>query len=736
MSRIINGSVASNDEGEFMVSIFHLMGDNNFSSCGGVLISSRAVLTAAHCVYDYEKNEKHEFILLFYGTKFWFRSNYPLARVVNVEIVPDTMMVHGYSYNDLAVLTLENSIQPNNDIQYAVLNPNNFIGRFDVIAYGWGLTQFGGMNSENLLKIRMKLIYTNIKIRYGTKLWRRSNYRHNRVVNIEIEPNFMLDRNYSINDVAVLTLRNPIQPNNDIQYAVLNPNNFIGIHDVIAYGWGLTQFEGVTSEELLKIRMETLSNDKCYESVVEQTEMLDTTIEDLNVICAKALGRGVCFGDSGGPLTLPDGSLIGIIQCKELKHFVTCYDDNIRPGKMSRIINGEQAGDNEAKFMVAIIVKTSVNRTNFCGGTLISSRAVLTAAHCVYDYECNIIYTQIEIRYGTKFWRRSNYPYNRVVNIEIEPNVIEVNNYHYNDVAVLTLRNPIQPNNDIQYAVLNPKNFIGRYDVIAYGWGLTQLDGVKSEELLKIRMKTVSNYKCYQLVVNHTEMPDTSIIDLKVICAKALNKGVCLGDSGGPLTLPDGSLIGIITSHSSKCLEGDPSHFARIYSYLNFIQPAMQRAETFVGYNDIAVLTLKDSIQPNNDIQYAVLNPKNIIGRYDVVAYGWGATQFNGVQSEQLLKFRLKTINNYECYKSFFRYADKPDTSILDLKVICAKTLNKGVCSGDSGGPLTLPNGSLIGIISSYAPRCLIGDPSYFSRIYAYLNFIQTAMQRAETFVA
>ena len=83
--------------------------------------------------------------------------------------------------------------------------------------------------------------------------------------------------------------------------------------------------------------------------------------------------------------------IVSTLFCGYITKFysVTCYDDNIRPGKMSRIINGEKAGDNEAKFMVAIIVTSSVNRKGLCGGSLISSRAVLTTAHCVWDHENN-----------------------------------------------------------------------------------------------------------------------------------------------------------------------------------------------------------------------------------------------------------------------------------------------------------------------------------------------------------
>ncbi|KAJ6217070.1 hypothetical protein RDWZM_008227 [Blomia tropicalis] len=153
----------------------------------------------------------------------------------------------------------------------------------------------------------------------------------------------------------------------------------------------------------------------------------------------------------------------------------------------------------------------------------------------------------------------------KVVNVEVFPENIRVRGrYTYNDIAVLTLKNPIQPNNDVQYAVLHTRNIIGRYDVIAYGWGVPQIGGPRSEKLAD-------------------DTPDTSILDLKIICAKALNRSTSPGDSGGPLTLPNGNLVGIISCTVLQALTNIPACFVRIYSYLNFIRTAMQSAETFVS---------------------------------------------------------------------------------------------------------------------------------------------------------
>ena len=153
-------------------------------------------------------------------------------------------------------------------------------------------------------------------------------------------------------------------------------------------------------------------------------------------------------------------------------------------------------------------------------------------------YECRS-YNKIVVFYGTKVYFKSNYPLKRVVNVEVVPGNVRVkNSFSDNDVAVLTLEDSVQPNNDIQYAVLNPNNFVGRYDVIAYGWGITQFNGDKSERLLKIRLTTLNNDKCYKMFFNWVDVPNTSIQDFKVLCTEGLIRGMVHGDSGGPSFKP------------------------------------------------------------------------------------------------------------------------------------------------------------------------------------------------------
>ncbi|KAJ6222278.1 hypothetical protein RDWZM_000823 [Blomia tropicalis] len=454
-ARIINGTAAKEFEVRSIVQLLVDIDNDDEPSCAGTLIKGNRVLTAAHCVYNYDNNKYKEKIFIRYGTIYCNQSEYPLARVREIRIDPNFKKVKKTIMNDIAILILDRTIKPTKDVGYAKLPTSNFNDKRKVFVYGWGDEGLG----EDWLN-------------YNT-------------------PDFVEKSGCPTSCCVILNL-------------------------VIF--------------------------------LIEMNSFLFITLIVFTLFCG----------------------------------YITKYNnDNVLPGKMSRIINGSLASNDEVKFIVSIFYLMGDNNLSSCGGVLISSRAVLTAAHCVYDYEKNEKHDIIVIFYGTKFWSRSKYPLAQVVNVEIVPDNIMIHGYSYNDLAVLTLENPIQENNDIQYAVLNPHNFIGRFDVTAYGWGRTQFSGINSENLLKIKMKTVSNDECYESVFEHAGRPNTSILGLKVICAKALNCGVYMGDSGGPLVLPDETLFGIISSYSTKCLEGEPSHFARIFAYSNFIHEAMQRAETF-----------------------------------------------------------------------------------------------------------------------------------------------------------
>ncbi|XP_049851880.1 brachyurin-like isoform X1 [Schistocerca gregaria] len=227
-----------------------------------------------------------------------------------------------------------------------------------------------------------------------------------------------------------------------------------------------------------------------------------------------------------------------------------------------RIIGGSSASLGQFPHQASIIMDDSY----LCGGSLISTSAVLTAGHCVSGF------STWEVGLGGLRYQGSESGKVILVTRSATAHSGYDSQTLINDVAVVFLGTNVQLGSNIALVNLPSRSQAGNsfegQSVTVSGWGLTADNGNNPDTLQYTTLNVISNSACAQYY-------GSSIIS-STLCATGPNReSTCSGDSGGPMVIGStGSytLIGVVSFVSvAGCESGAPSGYARVTSFLDWI---------------------------------------------------------------------------------------------------------------------------------------------------------------------
>lgn len=292
-----------------------------------------------------------------------------------------------------------------------------------------------------------------------------------------------------------------------------------------------------------------------------------------------------------------------------------------------RIIGGVAASISDAPWQAALISKSAGSDFDgqFCGGSIINSTWILTAAHCLDDERP---FSDLMVLVGA-----SQLSSSKLSGIQAKRYIVHENwdpDTNNNDVAMIELQKPISFKSGVKEPIgLASNRPVTAANSLISGWGATSTTSPYGFPaiLQRAQVQIVSDADCDAVY-------DPFSNDL-MVCATgpAFSTDTCWGDSGGPLAVSISGRWEIqgITSFGTGCAEDPyPGVYTEVFQYVDWItqklltKPSIRSLSPssaatgasvtisgsgFTGTNSVRLGTIETDFTVNSDLSVSFLVP-------------------------------------------------------------------------------------------------------------------------------
>ncbi|XP_076311603.1 uncharacterized protein LOC143225667 [Tachypleus tridentatus] len=328
------------------------------------------------------------------------------------------------------------------------------------------------------------------------------------------------------------------------------------------------------NNKLVTVIHKIANNDSLGTSFVETSSATPSKTTAAISLTSGNVNTGISMTVRASTMSISPTSLAPVTGTKHKwdyrKH---CGVRSLRP--YGRIVGGRNSYFGQWPWQVLVKEATWLGlfQKNKCGGVLLNSKYVITAAHCQPGFLASLLVVLGEHDVGGDF--ESLKPVVKNVKRMIVHRNYNAQSFE-NDLALLELETPVQFQPHIVPICLpkDGEDFTGKTAFVS-GWGKLFHGGPVPEILQYVKVPIVRNSKCQQMFL---EAGHIKAIRDNFICAGYETGGQdsCEGDSGGPLMVQrdDGRwvLVGTV-SHGIKCADPNlPGVYMKTTAYKPWIE--------------------------------------------------------------------------------------------------------------------------------------------------------------------